>query len=98
MSREAVKKFLSQVSGWNLKDDPSPQIERNFKFKNFKEAVAFVNKVSEVAESEGHHPNILLHNWNKVRLTFYTHAIGGLSENDFIMAAKVNEIASLCSQ
>jgi len=66
------------------------QIEREFTFKNFKKAMVFVNKVAELAESEGHHPNILLHSWNKVRLTFYTHAIGGLSENDFIMAAKVN--------
>lgn len=68
-------------------------LEREFKFKNFKEAVAFVNKVAELAESEGHHPNIFLHSWNKVRLTLSTHAIGGLSENDFIMAAKVNGIS-----
>ncbi|OGL77886.1 hypothetical protein A3J43_02900 [Candidatus Uhrbacteria bacterium RIFCSPHIGHO2_12_FULL_54_23] len=66
------------------------QIEREFKFKDFKEAVAFINKVAEIAEEEGHHPNIYLHGWNKVRLEMYTHAIGGLHENDFVIAAKVN--------
>jgi 4a-hydroxytetrahydrobiopterin dehydratase len=107
LSHEEAQNMLEEVPGWELhKVAPSSvkgrashfQIQRDFKFKNFKEAVAFVNKVAELAEHEGHHPNILLHSWNKVRLTLYTHAIGGLSENDFIVAAKINEIASLCSQ
>ena len=52
----------------------------------------FVNNLAEIAESEEHHPNILIHSWNKVRVEFYTHKINGLHENDFIMAAKVNEL------
>ena len=56
-------------------------IEREFKFRDFKEAMEFVNKVAAIAEEEGHHPNIYLYSWNKVRLELYTHAIGGLHEN-----------------
>ena len=52
--------------------------------------MAFTNKVGDVAEKENHHPDILIHGWNKVRLELSTHAIGGLSENDFILAAKIN--------
>lgn len=92
LTRDAALNYLKQISGWTLQETVPFQIERDFKFKNFKEAMAFVNKVAELAESEGHHPNILIHSWNKVRLTLYTHAIGGLSENDFIMAAKVNQL------
>lgn len=99
LSHDEAQKILQQTPGWSLHEvAPSTmkgrashfQIEREFKFKNFKEAVAFVNRIAELAEENGHHPNILLHGWNKVHLTFFTHAIGGLSENDFIMAAKVN--------
>jgi 4a-hydroxytetrahydrobiopterin dehydratase len=98
LSHDEAQEMLKQTPGWELHEvAPSPvkgrashfQIEREFKFKNFKEAMAFVNRVADLAENEGHHPNILLHSWNKVRLTFYTHAIGGLSQNDFIMAAKL---------
>lgn len=92
LTHDAALNYLKQTAGWTLKETTPFQIKRDFKFKNFKEAVAFVNKVAELAETEGHHPNIFLHSWNKVRLTLYTHAIGGLSENDFIMAAKVNEL------
>lgn len=82
---------LPQTPGWTSINN-SMAIERQFRFKNFKEALEFVNIVGELAESEGHHPDINLHNWNTVTLTLSTHAIGGLSENDFILAAKVNEI------
>ncbi len=67
------------------------KISRQFKFKNFKEAVEFVNKVANLAEGEGHHPDIHIF-YNKVNLELWTHAIGGLSENDFILAAKVNSL------
>ena len=63
-----------------------------FKVKEVKEAMEFVDKVAAIAEEEGHHPNIYLYSWNKVRLELYTHAIGGLHENDFVIAAKVNGI------
>lgn len=77
-----------ELEGWG--DVDQKKIEKEYKFKNFKEAVAFVNKVGELAEDEGHHPDINLHGWNKVKLTLCTHAIGGLSENDFIMASKID--------
>lgn len=78
----------NELSGWNDVDEKS--LVKEYKFKNFKEALAFVNKVGEIAESEGHHPDINLHGWNKVTVTLSTHAIGGLSENDFILASKID--------
>src|SRR3989344_1157457 len=75
-------------SVWDVVNDKL--IEREFKFKDFKEALAFVNKVGAIAESEGHHPDINLHAYKKVLITLSTHAIKGLSENDFILAAKID--------
>ena len=86
---EKVKELLSQVPQWRMEEG---KVVRRFKFKNFKEAINFVNKVADLAEEEDHHPNISIYGWNKVKLTFFTHAIKGLTENDFIMAAKVNQI------
>ncbi len=88
LTAEEIEKYLPEVSDWEVLEDK--KINREFKFKDFKEAMAFVNKVADLAESEGHHPDICLHSWNKVRLELSTHAIGGLSENDFILAAKIN--------
>lgn len=67
------------------------KISRTFTFKNFREAMRFVNRVAELAETEDHHPDIATF-WNRVVLTLTTHAIGGLSENDFILAAKIDKI------
>lgn len=78
----------SELTGWT--DREEKMIEKEYKFKNFKEALAFVNRVGDLAESEGHHPDINLHDWNKVTLTLSTHMIGGLSENDFILASKID--------
>jgi 4a-hydroxytetrahydrobiopterin dehydratase len=66
-------------------------LEKEFIFKDFKEALAFTNKVGELAEKEGHHPDIYL-SWGKVKIITYTHKINGLHENDFILAAKIDEI------
>lgn len=81
----------THISQWLLVRDGTHKITRQFKFENFKEAIAFVNKVADLAESEGHHPDIKIV-WNKVQLDLFTHAVGGLSENDFIMAAKIDKI------
>lgn len=78
----------SELSGWNAVDGKA--IQKEYKFKNFKEALAFVNKAGALAEEEGHHPDINLHDWNNVTLSLSTHAIGGLSENDFILASKID--------
>jgi 4a-hydroxytetrahydrobiopterin dehydratase len=85
-----ASEYLKHVPGWTLADD-GKHITREFKFKDFKEAMAFVNRVAEVANGENHHPDIYIF-YNTVRLTNSTHAIGGLSENDFILAAKVNAL------
>ena len=92
-TKEQAEEFLKKLDGWDMIDESDiPKIKRDFKFKNFKEAMEFVNKVADLAEEEQHHPDILIHGWNNVKITFYTHSIKGLHENDFIMAAKVNEI------
>lgn len=88
LSEEIVNQFLPQIPTWDIKDG---KVHKKFKFKNFKEAMAFVNKVAEIAQQEGHHPDIYIF-YNKVELNLITHAIGGLSENDFIVAAKIDEL------
>ena len=66
-------------------------IERSFKFPNFKSALAFVNRIGEVAEAEGHHPDICF-GWGNVRVTIFTHKIAGLTESDFVLGAKIDEL------
>jgi 4a-hydroxytetrahydrobiopterin dehydratase len=78
----------SELTDWT--DVFKKKIEKEYKFKDFKEAMAFINKVGKIAEEEGHHPDIFLHNYRFVKLTLMTHAIGGLSENDFILATKID--------
>ena len=95
-----AEEYLSQVEGWALvweANPPAPdqsggragKISKEYKFKDFIGAINFVNKIAEISESEGHHPDIKI-NYNKVLLELSTHAIGGLSENDFIVAAKID--------
>ena len=84
-----AKKYMKFAKGWHLKRG---SITAERKFKDFKEAMSFVVKVGRIAESEGHHPDISIHGWNKVTLTLSTHAIKGLSINDFILASKINRI------
>jgi len=91
LKKEKIEEFHRQVPGWSLIDN-NKKISRDFKFKDFKEALAFVNKAGDIAETEGHHPDILMYSWNKVRIDLWTHAIGGLSDNDFIMAAKIDAL------
>ncbi len=90
LSRAEAEIFLGQVNGWIL-DDNAKQIHKDFKFKDFLEAMIFVNKVANIAEGDGHHPDIII-NYNKVHLELSTHAIGGLSINDFILASKIDII------
>src|SRR3990167_2815534 len=88
IGKEGAQKYLLEVPGWALSED-GKKIFKQFKFKDFIGAINFVNNVADIAESEGHHPDIKI-NYNKVLLELSTHAIGGLSENDFILAAKVD--------
>lgn len=86
---EETEKFLKDVPHWNLEGN---KIHRQFTFSNFVEAMRFVNQVADVAESEGHHPDILIYSYKRVKITLYTHAVNGLTENDFIVAAKIDTI------
>ena len=90
MTKEEAREYLAQVIGWQLPDD-AKSISKTFKWKDFKEAMAFVNQIAQIAEAEGHHPDIHI-SWNKVKLELKTHAIRGLSENDFILAAKIDRL------
>ena len=74
---------------WRLQDD---SLVRDYEFKDFAEAMAFVNRVAEAAEDSGHHPDILVHGWNKVRLTLTTHDTGGLTDNDHKMAERIDSL------
>lgn len=85
-TNEQARKMIKEVPNWILKD---ASITREFLFKDFLEAMGFVNKVAEAAEGEQHHPGILIM-YKKVKLTLTTEKIGGLSQNDFIMAAKID--------
>ncbi|MDP2735378.1 MAG: 4a-hydroxytetrahydrobiopterin dehydratase [bacterium] len=88
---QEIQGYLSQLTGeWEVADGKS--IRRQFKFKDFKEALDFINKVGGIAEEEGHHPDMNLHGYNRVDVELSTHAIKGLSENDFILAAKIEKL------
>lgn len=76
-------------TGWKVVD--GHHLEKEYKFKNFREALAFTNKIGEVAESQGHHPDVYLA-WGLVKLTVWTHKVDGLTENDFILAAKSDQL------
>lgn len=89
LTRVESEHFRKEVPEWTLSDD-GVWIERQFPFDNFSESIAFVNKVGELAEEEGHHPDITF-GWGYAKVIFYTHKIKGLHENDFIMAAKVDQ-------
>jgi len=87
---QEAKMLMKDLNGWQLSPGVK-KISKEFKFKNFAEALAFTDKVGAIAETEGHHPDIAL-SWGKVGITLSTHAIGGLSVNDFILAAKIDKI------
>lgn len=90
LSREQARELLKEVPGWEV-DPASKKINRTWKLKDFRAAMAFVNRVAEIAEQEQHHADVHIF-YNRVTLELWTHAIGGLSENDFIVAAKVNAL------
>jgi 4a-hydroxytetrahydrobiopterin dehydratase len=89
--REDAERLLKDLSGWQLTDD-GLRIRREWNVKNFMAALDFFNRVAELAEDEGHHPDLHLVGYRNVAIELWTHAIGGLSENDFISAAKIDQI------
>ena len=91
-----IIRYLKKVDGWEVKqnDQNKYYLEKNFKIKNFLTSQNFVNLVGDIAEKEGHHPDINF-GWGYAKIKIYTHAIKGLSENDFILAAKVDKISNV---
>ncbi len=88
LDNKKVQEFLKEVPTWQIKDG---HLYKHFEFKNFLETMRFINKVAEIAEHEGHHPDFSVH-YRKVDFELWTHAMNGLSENDFILAAKIDKI------
>jgi 4a-hydroxytetrahydrobiopterin dehydratase len=86
-----VTEQLEKLPGWYLANQ-NQRIRKDWTLKNFVESLDFFNRVGEVAEAEAHHPDLHLESYNKVSIEIWTHAIGGLSENDFILAAKIDQI------
>ena len=84
---DALKRHMDLIEEWRLQDDK--QLEKSFLFKNFKEALDYVNDIGKIAEEQGHHPDIEL-GWGRVVVKLSTHKIKGLSESDFILAAKID--------
>jgi 4a-hydroxytetrahydrobiopterin dehydratase len=91
VDREEAERLLKNLSEWKLSEDGS-RIRRQWVAKNFVAAIDFFNRVAELAEQEGHHPDLHLEGYRNVAIELWTHAIGGLSENDFIVAAKIDEL------
>jgi 4a-hydroxytetrahydrobiopterin dehydratase len=91
LTPEEAATYLPQTAGWELQDD-SRWLRRNFSFADFLQSQAFIDEVGRLAEEEGHHPDICF-GWGYATVSLQTHKIKGLHENDFIMAAKINQIA-----
>jgi len=94
LAPERIPKLHKLVPDWTVGEvDGHPILSRTYTFGNFVESIAFVNKVKDVAEHEGHHPDLHIQ-WNTVRVENWTHATGGLHRNDFILAAKIDQLAA----
>jgi 4a-hydroxytetrahydrobiopterin dehydratase len=89
LTQEEVRDLMPQLPDWSIEHG---RLSRDMRLRNFKEALALVNKIGEVAEAENHHPDITIHRWNRVRIELYTHSVEGLSMNDFILAAKITPL------
>lgn len=84
-----IQKLLLAVVGWRLEGG---KLVRDIQSRTFKQVLALVNRIGELAEFEGHHPDLWIHDWNRLQISLWTHAIGGLSLNDFILSAKINQL------
>ena len=86
-NEEQIQDSLSRIADWSRDGD---WLTRDLKFENFKSAMEFVNRVADEAEALDHHPDILIHGWNNVRLSVMTHSVGGLTDKDFKLAERIN--------
>jgi 4a-hydroxytetrahydrobiopterin dehydratase len=91
LTPEKVQDLLKDVPGWSLTAD-GKRIRRELKVKHFVAGMDFFRRVADLAEAEGHHPDLHLTDYKKVAIEIWTHAVGGLTENDFILAAKIDEL------
>ncbi len=91
LKRPAIEVLQKDVPRWNVVK--AHHLQREFKFPDFKQALEFVNRVGVIAEQEGHHPDLLL-SWGKVDVSIWTHKINGLTESDFILAAKIDQLSA----
>ena len=91
-----IHKYQKKVDGWDVKPNEKKIyfLEKNYKFKNFLDSQNFINKVSKISEKENHHPDLSF-GWGYAKIVITTHAIEGLSENDFILAAKIDQISNV---
>lgn len=89
LNEEQIVELSSHLTGWRREGN---WLIRDFKLENFKAALAFVNRVADEAEEMDHHPDILIHGWNNVRLSVTTHSVGGLTEKDFKLAVRINRM------
>jgi 4a-hydroxytetrahydrobiopterin dehydratase len=92
---EQIQPLLAQLEGWKIED--GKKLVKSYKFKNFVEAVRFVNAITPVAEEQGHHPDLYVR-WGEVRAYLWTHSIDGLTESDFYMAAKLDRVYQTATQ
>ena len=91
LTRQEAEEYLKKIDSWQL-DKPAKMISREYLMKNFMAAIKLMGLIAQVAEEENHHPNLHLTGYRKLRVELSTHALGGLSENDFILAAKINQL------
>ncbi|AXA35227.1 MAG: 4a-hydroxytetrahydrobiopterin dehydratase [Candidatus Hydrogenedentota bacterium] len=92
LSEEVIQGALQKLPSWHREEG---KIIRDYTFADFRRAIEFVNLVAELAEQADHHPDILIHGWNKVRITLTTHSAGGITQNDIELARKIEEIVVL---
>lgn len=90
LTEPEARRLVEETPEWRL-EEGATRLVRRFEFVDFRKAMEFVNRVADIAEEEGHHPDIAIH-WNRVDLVLWTHKIGGLHENDFILAAKISRL------
>jgi 4a-hydroxytetrahydrobiopterin dehydratase len=90
LKADEVQRLLSTISGWRI-DRDEPVLKKRFKFSKFTDTIAFVNRMAELAEAEGHHPDFCVR-YTVLEVSITTHAIGGLTENDFILASKIDDL------
>lgn len=94
LTAEQAAPLLAQLGGWQVEDAAGHrQLFKAFRLRDFVGAVDFVNRLTPIAEAEGHHPDLLV-TWGRVRVQLWTHAAGGLTENDFVLAAKIDQVAT----